>query len=663
MKERKRKNFFPKSLIRSLFADIKNLMENNEGRLFALEIIEDIPHDLRPFVIESLSAFYDREFVVFLHLLKEEYGKELEGPINRALEKYQMAGICVEPPRFCRGEFYRAFATRSRHTGQVTVDVAWRNPAGTLDVDCFFLSYSLDGLHSSFAISDMTVQDYERERESLPDLIEISLAEASFLVQEAYGFNVKYMTRPGLGRFLFRKYLDMSHHLGEAEQIELLARISARLSPHRLVNSLFYARRRQDMSYIYSLLSGEKFPRHSLGRRLERLMNHRALLIEGRVSKTRVAGNNAVVKAYTISMDEEEVYHSEYSFRLKKGEDGWLIVEVFQDSHQIVSGLSELNPLALKVYCNVYEILDVEELLGSLDEVDNIREAGELPYGVHLRITRYEDDFEQGVFFLTGVLADLIINGDEMVIMAKDRNSLEMLHEIVTRGGNTVYVNGHEVSALTAYRYLSGQYLSFADVLAGSGGERFGEDGMRFLSARYVIRDWDGILAKLEKIRGVKYNLPGRCQVWYEYRISGKSGNSELVAEYVVGDNWITVSAFGDKELTIVRERFEKGIKECLEFEGMEIKPGGLFGILTREVREQYPQLEGELKMAYLEKWYRSNLKPLQGLSPAEARQSMEGRQLLWKMFKQMNLQRKARRATGVNTGLHLSEYIKKVGL
>lgn len=663
MKDRKKSRFLPKSLIKNLSVDIKNLMDNNEGRLFSLEIMEDIPIEFRPFIIEGLSAFYEEEIAVFFALLQKEYGKELETPIRRALEKHQMAGIQVNPSVFNRGEFYRAFATRSRHTGQLTIDVAWKGPEELLDIECYFLSYGADGINSTFVISEMLPGDYDRERDSLPDTVEITLPEVVFLLQEAYAFNVRYMTRPGLGRFLFQKYLDMPQTLSPLQQKNLLLKISGQLSPQQLVNSFFHALRYRDRVYIQSLLVEEKFSQPSFVERLEQFINSQTLLIEGQVSESQVREKFASIKAYSISVDGEEVYRSKYSFYLRRKEGRWLIADVHRDVHQTVTGPSDLDAVSMKVLCQVYEVLDIDELLTALDEVENIREAGELPYGIHLRIAKYKDDFERGVFFLTGVLADLVINGDELVVITKDQDSLNVLHEIVIRNNRAVFVTRHEVNALTVYRYLSGQYLSFDDIIAGSGGEKLFGDGMKFLSARYIVRDRERVTTKLEKLRSVRYELPGKCQVFYQYRNGKDPEVDEFVAEYVLGESWVTVSAFGDKEINVVRESFEKDIKDCLEFEGLEVKRDGLFDILTFEVKDQYPHLEEDLKKAYLEKWYQSNLKPLKGLSPAQARESVEGRRLLWEMFKKMSLQKKTRYPRGKRNYLHIREYMRKVDL
>ncbi|HOV42637.1 MAG TPA: hypothetical protein PLE01_01795, partial [Syntrophothermus lipocalidus] len=65
MKSRSNNKLIPRSLLKSLAGDIKHLMDSNEGRLFALEMMEEIPRDFRSLVIESLSGFHEKELAVF----------------------------------------------------------------------------------------------------------------------------------------------------------------------------------------------------------------------------------------------------------------------------------------------------------------------------------------------------------------------------------------------------------------------------------------------------------------------------------------------------------------------------------------------------------------------------------------------------------------------
>lgn len=659
-KTKKKRQLFPKSLIRSLSQDIKGLMETSEGQLLALEILDEIPYELRPRIIEGLSSFYMQEIADFFYLVREEYGPELSAVCNRALEKFQMAGFECKAPRLRHGRFYKAFVTRTRHTGQLTLDVAWKIGTGTVDVECFFLSFNPDGLHGFFVISDMPIIEYEYDRKSLPDMLEISMAEACYLIQSSYACNIRCMTRPALGKFLYGKYLKVPLHFSEDQAAELTLKITPELNPRETVNTFFFAQRHRDLHYINGILSNSNGRRPELSRQVEDLTDASVLLIEGQATQSKSSGLRSIVKAYGIYADEEdELFKQNMVFYLNRNEKHWLITDIFIDDVQPVGENWNENPLFDKVECLIYEILDMEELFRLLEELDEIREVGELPFGVHLRLPGIENDPRRGVFFLTGVQADIVVNGDEMVVISQESEVIEEISNLMAKNPNAARPSGrHQVEIITAYSYLSGQYLNFEDMLDNDGEELLFEDGLRFLTARYLVKDRERVRERLELLKSEAYIFPENCEVFYEF--AGPARDA-LVAEYVLGDNWATVSAFGDRELLEVRERFEEGIKDCLEFEGLEVRCEGVFELITGEVKKRYPDLEEKLKQAYLNKWYESKLKPLRGLSPQDASASLEGKTLLWRMFKEMRRKEKKSQSMGMRRVIELKEYMKKV--
>jgi len=71
------------------------------------------------------------------------------------------------------------------------------------------------------------------------------------------------------------------------------------------------------------------------------------------------------------------------------------------------------------------------------------------------------------------------------------------------RDYNTPELVNIEVSALTAYRYLSGHYVSFEDVHGRPGKRAFTKDGMRVFSARYTVLDQERVMKKLQSLEAV----------------------------------------------------------------------------------------------------------------------------------------------------------------
>ncbi|MGI6434588.1 MAG: hypothetical protein ACOX0F_04415 [Syntrophomonadaceae bacterium] len=654
----KNRKGLPKSYLKGIVGDLRNLAGSNEGRLFMLELFEDIPHDTRPLLIDGLSAFKEEAVAEFIEVLKMEYGKEYEQLCNRALDKLNLAGIPVPVLLPFQGEFYKAYASCSRHTGRITLDIAWNTAQKGIHVECFYLTFNSDGIHSFFLVENMLRVQYERDRKNLLDMTEISFDEACFLVSQAYHLNLRHMSRPALGRFIYQKYLRDRPKFSYDREKALLRRLSRKLTPRQMINSVFHAFKYQDLCYIQSLLSPAKF-RLMADFDPAAIVSPTAIFLEGGVRKVQGNVDKASVGAYTIVIEEGEFYYREFQCGLVKERDVWFI-DSFEEKHKSCCS-SQYNPFCDPAFCRVYEILDIDRLFARLDDLDGVREVKEIPYGMHMRLTYQEDDFNNGVSFMTGVIADLVVNGDEFVAICRDANNLYELHEFLEddQRRSLLLCEDYQVNVLTAYRYLGGQYISFADVLLEEDNKSIFEDGMRLISAHYLIKDRAAVLERLQAL-GQDYSFRGSDYHLY-YQVEPSQHGLAFVAEYALGASWVTVSTFGDSDMTRVRQQFEHDMYGCLEFDGLEIREDGIFDILTADLKRNYPQLPAMLKELYLNKWVHSRLTLLQGMSPSEACQTEEGNRLLWAMYKKIRNKEGNRFRNGKFNNIILKEYIRKI--
>ncbi|HOB12137.1 MAG TPA: hypothetical protein PLM20_05280 [Syntrophomonadaceae bacterium] len=653
---RKKNPFFPRPVLKSLVNDIKTLVTEPDGRLFLLEIIEEIPFDLRPAVMESLSSFYEPEMSAFFHLMKAEFGSEMEALCNRALEKYSLAGLDISPPQFFKGTFYKAYATCSRHTSRLAVDVAWDIGGPGVYVECFYLAFNGDGVHSFFMVEDMPLSQYTRDRELLTDMVEITFEEACALIYQAYQQNIIHMTRPALGKFLYQKYLSHGQVLTPDQVKDLTRRLSSRLGPRQLVNSFFRAIRERDWAYLDSIVAPEVAPAI---RRYFHLLHQ---IVEGQVEEVLASRTVAQVHSYAIAMEDRSCYRERYQFQLERGTNNiWTIKTCTQLDRTKIDNLSDLNPFNRQIYCRVYEITDLDGLFEALERVDDIRQVEELPYGLHMRVTYHEEDLSQGVSMLSGVIADLIVNGDEFVIACQDFDTLMDFHHLLL-SEKVVPVSSrgeYQVNLMTLYTYLSGQYLHFEDILLIEEEDYLFEDGLRFISARYLIKDRDKVEKRIKDLHNLHLKISDDYQVFYQ--MESRPGGAEFFVEYVLGSGWVTVSTFGEQDMARARRCFEERMFDSLEFDGMEVRENGLFDVLTSTVKKQHPELEQTLKEIYLNKWYYSQLSVLSGMSPWEASQTEEGTRLLWTLFKRIKQRENSQLYQTSPHRVHVKEYIRKV--
>ncbi len=656
---KKKKANFPRALLKNLIDEIRKLVDSNEGRIFMLEMIEDVPYGVRIQVIEALSSFYEEQMVTFFNLLKSEYGKELEKPCDRALEKFRLAGLDTSNRLQPEGEFYKAYASCTRHGGRMTVDIAWNTGSHGLQVECFYLTFNSDGMHSFFVIEDMSPKQYEQERRALADIVQLSLDEACTLINEAYSFNVRNMTRPALGRFLYEKYLNRVQPSIDIN--ELMRKVCQRLTPRQLVNSYFQALKSRDCVLLQYICSEREHSEALFPFDPVALNKSGSIILEGQAQEVKASRQTARVSAYSITLEEGKVFKAQFYFYLLTTQGSWFIGDIEKISQELIPEDSEQHPLNITVYCRVYEIINLDALFELLDGVENIREIQEIPYGMHMRVSVYDDDFNHGVSLLAGVIADLVVNGDEFAVIARDADTLNEYHELFIGEYNAPLISRgeYQVGLMTACSYLNGSYNCFEDILLQEEDEFYNQDGMRLLTARYYVKDLHLVRKQIEELTSFAVKLEDDYMAYY--RLDNESSHTGIFVEYLLGPGWLSISAFGEHDHRIARQQFEEKMYDCLEYEGLELREEGIFDILTTNVKKQYPDLETRLKDIYLDKWYHSHLASLRGMSPFEACQTEEGSKLLWAMFKKIKQTENKQHVYGRRHKIALNEYIRKV--
>jgi len=400
-----KKNRVPRPFMKNLVNNIKQMIDSNEGRLLLLELFEEIPVSLRFPIIEGLSSFYINEMVDFNYLLLKEYGIEYADACNHALEKYKMAGKDITPRSFFDGVFYRAYASSTRHTGRLAVNVAWLTEMDLLQVECFNLTFGSDGLNNFFILENVPLQRYKIEAENIAGMKEIDFDEVCFLISQVYFLNIRNMNRPALGKFLYNKYLNKHDCLDKNQQRKLINKLVPQLTPRQIVNSFFHALRYYDVNYILSLFPDDKLIRNKVFNIFGCIFKG-AIFLEGQSEQVYAAHNNAKVKASSVILKNEECIQKTFNFYLVKDcKKKWLIddfeileTKIFNDDLD--------SPAKQKVYCRLYEIVDIDSLFSVIDKIEHLEQIEELPYGIHLRLTKNSNDFNQGISFLRNSIAE-----------------------------------------------------------------------------------------------------------------------------------------------------------------------------------------------------------------------------------------------------------------
>lgn len=647
-------------MLKSLADDIVNMMGSLESMLFILEVIEELPYELRPDLFEGLASFSGPEMALFFQLLDREYGKDMQGVVQHALHKYALAGFNVNNFPEPKGDFYRAYVSKTRHTGRVTLDIGWKQRRYDLRVESFSLSFNADGLNSFLVIESVDSRDFDRDHAVLQDISTIDYDECCLLIRDAFAFNRRHMTRPALGRFVYQRYLEGPDSSGNAGLRRLIRRVSQDLSPRQVVNSFFYALKQQDSSFLSALMDEQYLVHGDLFFGANTALSPGAFLIEAGIESVGGSRRRLEVAAHALFVNERDVTRSQYHFLLAMDTGGfWAIKDIDRTATRSIGADDPENPFNVRVYCYVYDIIDMDELFEMLDGLENIREVEEIPYGLHIRVN-YLQDPGSGISFLNGVAADLVLNGDEFVIISRDEQVMEEYDGDIAGSLSRVLKSKgqYQLNLSHAYSYLTGQFAAFEDLARTEAGELMLEEGLRFISARYWVKDRAAALEWLEANTQRRYELVDDIGLYYQL---DKGEEAHFSTEYLLGNKWLTVSAFGERDLALARRQFEGQLLDTLEFQGLELRENGLLAVLDPETRRRYPALEGLVKGLYLARWYESRNPSLKGLSPSEASKTEEGTRLLWTMFKKMRQAEKRKLMHRHNYRISLNEYIHKV--
>ncbi|MDR1160530.1 MAG: hypothetical protein LBK69_07900 [Syntrophomonadaceae bacterium] len=657
-----RKPYISKEFVKNMLCDINRLIKNNTGKIAILEILEEIPYNIRVPLLESVALSYDRNMVEFMHLLRLEYGKEWNDLVKHSLEKYAMSGINIDNEPKRTETFYRAFANCTRDTGKLSLDIAWLRENGRVDLECFLLSFSDRGIQNFVIIENIPISKYKKERNYLKDMVTIGFDEACYFIKQAYSFNVFNMTRPALGKFIYQKYLDRNVTLNKDQECALLHKLSGSLEPVSLINHLFYALKNFDFHYLLSILPLNYNNCASIKKCFEGLLQPGVDFLEGNVKKIHDNKHAASVLAEVIFAIENQFFIQEYEFQIKKVLNKWMLTDIAAGNCKVLDLQETPYNFDMEVNCRVYDIIDLEYLFDYLDDTENIYEAGEIPFGMHLRMSSKDMRENVKVTFFDGVIADFVINSEVMIMFSPDEEGLYELDDLLLGDGENASImlrKEFKSNIWNVHNFLRG-YVSDIDRINTEQGNGANPEGvLLFMSVHYFIKDIQAVEEHLNKITDRYIDLPDNCKVFY--KLERLKDGSDFFAEYFLTPEYVTVSAFGDKDMYKARKIFEYQMYDNLELESVEVNAEGIFDILSEKVKKLYPQLEKELKDVYLNKWYHSRQAFLSGMSPSEASQTEEGHRMIWTLLKNLKNNSKKSIKTGYSKYIRLYDYINKI--
>jgi hypothetical protein len=649
---------FPKQFIHTVAQGIIDQVQSNAGMLAMLELFEEVPPEFRHRLLSSLSVVHDTAIAAFYHVVILEYGQKYEDIAARALQKLYMAGVQSPPLDFLPGRFNRAYCTGTRHLGRVNLMIIWETAADDFAVENFLLHFSPEGIVNYMLMEHVGRQhsaEFPFDDTLLSNMQELTEEETRLLLTSAYQFNCDYSNPPALGLYLFRRhFLDA---IDLADMYAVIRRVSKPTSARQYVNTIFLALQKLDWLYLAAISDEAQILPAQWRQLFAEFYSQEQSLVEGGVTRAETLHDLTVIKAYAIGLRETKIIKTTYTFSLAQRQDGWRIVALAKNRTYELKEHSRLNPLNVRMYCQTYEILDVDELITLLGELDKIQEVGELPNGLHIRVMTWQYDIEQVVCAMSGALADMVVSGDELAVICRDQAVLESLHQRIMLFDILQKTGEYRLPLKTVLHFLDGGYAHLEDVCVETDYEYLMGEDMRFITAKYEIADFSQLQAFLSAVPHTRRYVLEE-DVFLHYQFSAED-MEHFVAEYILEHQYLAVSGFGNRAVETVCRNVEKALAGQVAFLGVEIRPTSIFDLLTPEIMRHFPQIAYDFKAIYLDQWYHSKSPYLDGMTPADASKTENGRRLLWSMFK--IIQKKLGQDTLLGPNLTLREFMDKL--
>ncbi|NPV89998.1 MAG: hypothetical protein HPY50_04390 [Firmicutes bacterium] len=677
---RRQKNGVPRHLLQNLAQDIISMVENDEGYPLALEVIDQLPEDLQAMLIENLSSVHEAPLARFFWLVAEEYEGEVKKSAQRALEKYRLAGLSLDEWRINQPQYpdqlFMALASRTRLQGQVTLVMAWRQADTKLDVRYFVLKYGDEGIFRYFRVNDLSEEGFLAENNLRKgELLQVSYAEACYLLQEAFRHNLsggKHAARP---IFQYRRWLEEEVQLTNDEIERLTYRLKlGKTSPAQVVNAYLLAENNNDWGLLYDLSPVRSTVRRQ--GRADYISGHLAGDTPGKgylhtsIISESIKRKTAEVRVYTVRESEDKLFKSESAFTLYREESEWKVARVKQISNQEMGENDPGNPLNYEVYCSLYDVQDSAEVQAFLAEMPEVDLFGEFPAGLHYRWGQHPNPLVEGINVSSSIFGEFVLAEGELLVIAQDRNNLDAICSLLENrlaDNSVTYRQQYYLDVGLAYAVLSGEFTSFEELLTELAVEE-PEEKLPLVVATYEVSHLAPVLRRIRTFTVFEFDMPEGIKIFYEFEqirsgANGAEAGEGFVAEYRVTPSFLTVATFGREYLTLICQELERGLKQELNLVDVEEQEEG-YSLLAAISRPNIPRdTFVRWQQKELSRWMETEIPALGGLTPQQAKSSLKGRQLLWGLFKHMKNVQKDLQSKGLNNPIDYREYIRAVGM
>ncbi|MGI6224935.1 MAG: hypothetical protein ACOYJ1_01640 [Peptococcales bacterium] len=447
-----KKGFGNQNLYGELAEELMQLAEIDGGQSTCLDIIENLPIGVQVKIIENLAKKNNSRLIAFFQLLARETEGEIQKIALRALRKYQYLGYKIKPliPKEINSQNVQAFVSPTRLTGACVL-VFITELDEEYQAHYFSLFFNHLGIKEYFQYCSKNKADLLSVINK-QGLVPIDFLSGLRLLEDAYGQNQRFKTKPASGFSQYKKFflgrMDEAEDAQKLDKIEFKPLVLAQeeLNPERVINAYFLALKNMDAALVYDLTAS--ILQKKFGSRGEFITNWfnpfekyifiKSIPINWETGQDRAKGSYKLV----ASNENDELEKIDFRFELIKTNGCWRLLDVKVECLSPINNEDTLNPLNYQVHAAIFKIDNYHQIKCIFDNWPDIHLTGEFNEGYCYKWFKAGNLLDIGIDVAKDIYGEFILTNKELVIFGANlKNITEVchhFHEQVQKENNNI---------------------------------------------------------------------------------------------------------------------------------------------------------------------------------------------------------------------------------
>ncbi len=439
----------PKAMVKNLMDQFIAMLEEEVSRDMLFEEFLGFPDEIQIWLVEEFSKIDDPKVIRFLYAISmdEEIDQKVKQMAKNYIENLEMKGKRLSEEL---GEFYKAWVSKTRGEGGVSLFVSWVKETGSLIVLLFTLDFTIGEISEFSVIYDMSKNNFNTEliqstskggHKRGMEFAETNYNEVIALLKLAWEEGIKEIPLE------FRRYrylLEEDTNLSDSEWEDLIYRlIPDSDEPESVVGAYYSAIINMDDKIIYDLLSVEKESRIGLSREeyVDSCIENDSddIYYAFSINETQNHGKESNCYVYALVEEDGQFMEKEELITLYLQDGKWKVSEHevltiinldYDRAMEILDRKQETQPVIARA---TYRVNNNEIVLSKLKKSENIRiiEEGNGYIQFELLINQdAEDDIPR---FMPVVIGIGTIEADELFILSWGQEDLDKVVVLIEK--------------------------------------------------------------------------------------------------------------------------------------------------------------------------------------------------------------------------------------